>query len=152
MGSWSRDPGSWLLHRAAFPSMHQALHMCFLLFFRPAALGRPTVPERGPFPEALFGLASGNGLNLVVCDRIPPPPFCPSRPPRPRRSPCVLQSIQSSLVEIPPLAVQMYNLRAGEQVSPTVKKTGRVGLISLIFKSFIKSFIINLIYSWENVS
>ncbi|KAI4812659.1 hypothetical protein KUCAC02_024029, partial [Chaenocephalus aceratus] len=33
---------------------------------RLAALRRPSEPEQGPFPEALFGLASGNGLNLGV--------------------------------------------------------------------------------------
>lgn len=57
-------PGSRLV-----PSLYQDLYMCFLLFFRLAALRRPSALEQGPFPEPLFGLASGNGLNLGVCDR-----------------------------------------------------------------------------------
>lgn len=56
------------------PSLPVALHMCFLLFFRAGALRWPTAPEQGPFPEALFGLASGNDLHLGVCDRIPSDP------------------------------------------------------------------------------
>ncbi|TNN66509.1 hypothetical protein EYF80_023302 [Liparis tanakae] len=37
-----------------------------------AAQGCPDVSERGPFPEALFDLASGNDLNLGRCDEKRP--------------------------------------------------------------------------------